>query len=80
MSKTDELLHTDPAYRDAKTFIAARRIDLVWFTGPTVVLYAADGSRHSYALTPSEAFALVRRLIGYLSHLYQASTGPETPP
>ena len=74
---SDQLLHDDADYRVAKTFTAAHRIDIVWFTGPTLVLYAADGTKHSYPLTPAEAFALVRRLTGYLAHLYTTSAPQE---
>jgi hypothetical protein len=46
------------------------RVDLRWNDGgPTLDVWTHDGQRHTYPLTPREAFAIVRRLIGYLGNL-----------
>jgi hypothetical protein len=55
----------------APKYVPAERCDLRWDEGPSVVLLAADGTWHSYTLTPSEACAMSRRLIGHIETLHR---------
>ena len=65
-----DLVELQELHADPRRWADARSLDVAWQDAPTVLLVAADGSRHRYQLTPRETYAVVRRLVGHLEHLH----------